>query len=85
MQEALQIAENASKEHSKGEEQEKEKNGKLVVTFKTLKREKTRLEMQVSREQAKISSLQEQMEKINAMIELNETKLKEHKRVDKIH
>lgn len=81
MQEAFKIAENASKEHSKGEEQEREKNGKLVVTFQNLKREKTRLEMQISKEQTRISTLQEQMEKINNMIGVNEINLKETRRV----
>jgi len=81
LQEAFKIAEKASKEHSKGEEQEKEKNGKLVVTFQNLKREKTRLEMHVSKEQSRISALHEHIEKINAMIGVNEIKLKENRRV----
>jgi uncharacterized protein YlxW (UPF0749 family) len=81
LQEAFKIAEKASKEHSKGEEQEREKNGKLVVTFQNLKREKTRLEMHVSKEQARISALHEHIEKINTMIGVNEIKLKENRRV----
>lgn len=81
LQEAFKIAENASKEHSKGEEQEKEKNGKLLVTFQSLKREKMRLEMHVSKEQARISALHEQIEQINTMIGVNEIKLKENRRV----
>jgi hypothetical protein len=81
LQEAFKIAEKASKKHSKGEEQEKEKNGKLVVTFQNLKREKTRLEMHISKEQARISALHEHIEKINTMIGVNEIKLKENRRV----